>query len=224
MKTTRNTRRGFTLLEVVIASVILMAVTLMTFMLLFSSSEEQVREQAKVKMDADVLSVLNLIAKDIRDSGPPYSNLDAVGADTPLVVGDAFFDPTLTPALQRRFSISLGRYSGFNVSGKLGTAQFNTIVRYYWRPAFGEIPDNGIDDNRDGYTDDGEIVREETPAGGPMVPSVICRNVGKRGLAFEMVNGANPPKAIRIFVQLLGLDQKGKILTSQSSVSAGPRN
>jgi type II secretory pathway pseudopilin PulG len=225
MKAMKTRQHGFTLLEVVIASIILMGVVLMVFMLLFSASDEEAREQTKVAMDAKVLEMLTQISQDIRNSGPPYSNLDAGGADTPLLVGDTFYDATLTPALQRRFSLTLGRYSGFNVSGKIGTAQFNTSVRYYWKPAFGEIPDNGIDDNKDGLIDEGDLIREET-TGGVTIPSTICRNVTKRGLAFEMVDGANPPKAIKIFLQLTARDPKAKakVLTAQSTTSAGPRN
>ena len=216
---------GFTMLEVLIASVILMALTLMVFLLVVSSSNEEAREQIRVGMDARVLELLNLISEDIRNSGPPYSNLDKLGGDTPLQAGDSFYEASLTPATQRRFSLTLGRYSGFSVTGTTGTAEFKTVVRYSWRSARGEVPDNGKVDNKDGMADEGDIVREET-TGGKTITSTICKNVVKRGLAFEMVGGTNPPKAIKVFIEVAGVDPKGKgkVMTARSSTSAAPRN
>lgn len=227
-------QRGFTLLEVVIASAILLAVCIMVFMLLFSSSNEGATQQTKVSMDAKVLAILNTIAEDIRNSGGTYSNLNTAGADTPLLstasgipVTDFFYNPLATPALQRRYWLTMGQYSGFSAvkqaNGSPGAATYTDSVSYYWQPAFGEIPDNGKDDNGDGLIDEGDIIQVRTVAG-VVTTSKIGRNVSPRGLAFEMVQGANPPASIKVMVQLMGLDSKGKLMYAQSETTAGPRS
>jgi len=230
MRMRKNGRGGYTLLEVVIASAILIAVCFMVFMLLFTSSSQGATQQTKVAMDAKVLEVINIIAEDIRNSGGNYSTLDAGGVDTylqgnpPLAVADTFYNPNVPAAdpTQRRYSLTMGQYSGFSSATKQGQALYANTVRYYWKPAFGEIPDNGKDDNGDGLVDEGVIIREQT-VGGVMTPSTICRNVSPRGLAFEFVQGKNPPFSIKIFVELMGLDSKGKLMKSQSESAAGPR-
>jgi prepilin-type N-terminal cleavage/methylation domain-containing protein len=217
-------RRGFTLLEVVISMAILIVICLIVFLLLFSSSSEGATQQTKVALDAKVLEALNTIAEDIRNSGGAYSTLTTAGADTPLQVKDYWYNVN-NP--NRRFLLTMGQYSGFlagkTANGQPGAAQYNDSVSYYWQVAFGEIPDNGIDDNHDGLIDEGDIIQVRT-VGGVATTHKICRNVSPRGLAFEMLQGANPPQSVKVMLQVMGLDSKGKLMLAQSEITASPRS
>jgi prepilin-type N-terminal cleavage/methylation domain-containing protein len=221
MKRTR--RSGFSLIEVVIATAILGAVIAMVFMLLISASTQEVNQTTAVQLDTQLRETLNRIAEDIRLSGPtPWVLTDpSTGAPANLIyvspsVHDTF-QPSPAPP-QRVYAVSFSWWSGF-----AATAQFNNSVRYYWRSAPGETRNNGVDDNRDGYIDDGEVVREVTTPGGT-VASVICRNVTNRGLAFELLSGANPPRSVTVSLEVQGHDIKGRLITRQSVTSVGPRN
>lgn len=228
-----SARSGMTMLEVVIASVILICVVGVVFLLLFGASNEQATQQTMVHMDEQILQVLNRIAEEIRNGGGTFSFLDSGGADTavPLAVHpngfDSFYDDTVTPKypllMNYHTSLSFGINTGFTIVGKNGIANFNTTtVRFFWRYAFGEAADNQADDNSDGFVDEGDIVREETTAG-VTTSTVICRNVARRGLVFQFPNQDNPPKAVIISMCLLGKDRKGNVMTRRSSLSAGPR-
>ena len=205
-------RRGFTLLEVVISMAILIVICL-------------------IVLDAKVLEVLNTIAEDIRNSGGAYSTLNTTGGPTPLLATDYWFNvnnPT------RRYLLTMGQYSGFQPgtktgAGVTGAAVYNDTVSYYWQPAFGEIPDNGIDDNHDGLINEGDIIQVRT-VGGVATTHKICRNVSPRGLAFEMLYGVNPPlptnppQSFKVMLQVMGLDSKGKVMYAQSEITASPRS
>jgi prepilin-type N-terminal cleavage/methylation domain-containing protein len=223
-------RRGFTLLEVVISMAILIVVCLIVFLLLFSSSSEGATQQTKVAMDGKVLEALNTIAEDIRNSGGVYSTVTTAGADTPLQAKDYWYDKNIP---NRRYLLTMGQYSGFQPgtktgAGITGSPVYADTVSYYWQPAFGEIPDNGIDDNHDGLIDEGDIIQVRT-VGGVATTHTICRNVSPRGLAFEMLYGVNPPlttnppQSVKVMLQVMGLDTKGKVMYAQSQITAAPR-
>jgi len=234
MKVFKKAQAGMTMLEVVIASIILVAVVIMVFMLLFSASNEQSDQQTVVHMDNQILEVLNRIAADLRNSGGTFSFLDpSTAADTAVASAvfptglDSFYDDTATPKypglMNYHTSLSFGINTGFQIVGKAGVATFNaTTVRYFWRYAFGETADNNLDDNSDGLIDEGDIVREET-TGGVTTSSVLCRNVARRGLVFQFPNQSNPPSTVIISMKLLGRDRKGVVINRWSSLSAGPR-
>jgi len=222
----RSKRRqaGFTLLEVIIATGILLTVVIIVLALLFSSSNEGATQQTKVSMDAKVLAALNIIAEDIRNSGGTYSNLTSAGGQsllmtTPSVPVQDFWYNATTP---HYYWLTMGQFSGFN-PGSVPPAQYTDSVAYYWQPAFGETPDNGKDDNGDGLIDEGDLIQVRT-VGGVVTTSKICRNLSPRGLSFEMVNGANPPNSIKVSLQIMGLDSKGKLMYAQSEITASPRS
>jgi type II secretory pathway pseudopilin PulG len=221
MRIGKRRQAGFSLVEVVIAGAILAGMIAVVFALLFSSSGEAAVQQAITNMDAQLLQVLNRISQDIRNSGGNYSFLNSSGVNTATKAGDTFHNAALTGNMAFHTSLSFGVYDRFE-GGKDVFAQ----VRYFWRPAVGEIADNGIDDNRDGLTDEGEVVREELlPPPKPQVThsSVICRNVSRQGLAFQFATVATPPNSIIVSLEIQARDSKNRLMTRRSTLSAGPR-
>jgi prepilin-type N-terminal cleavage/methylation domain-containing protein len=216
----KNRRAGFSLIEVVIAAAILAGMIAVVFALLFSSSNEAAIQQAITHMDAQILEVMNRISQDIRNSGGSYSFLDGKGVDTATKTGDTFFNAALTGNMAFHTSLSFGVNVGF--SG--GTGQpILSQVRYSWRPAVGELPDNGKDDNQDGFVDEGEILREEDSPTTGKSNAVICRNVSRQGLAFQFPSPVTPPRSVTINLELMSRDHKNRLMTRRSTLSAGPR-
>lgn len=217
----KRTDRGVTMLEVVIATAILLAIFGMVFMLLFSASDEEATQQTMLQLDQQILTALNTISEDIRNGGGTFAMNDFPGTNPcTLVVGD----PLQKDYPNACYSLSFGKNTGFVVTGKVGAAQFNQVtIRYYWRSAVGEIAGNGIDDNNDGFIDEGDLVREEWTAGVLTNTSRIVRNVSSKGIGFQFANTTTNTNSFTVVLELMSKDKKGKVFTRRGFQSAAAR-
>lgn len=186
MKTNRAASRqaGLSILEVMIASLILAAIVAITFSILASSSAHVEATQITLKMESDARELLNQITKDLRESR--FSLVKTGSPSTPFPT-----DGSSHPDIDFRMpglKMSLQNYSA-NPDGI-----FTRRVSYFWELDLGEKGGvAGTDDNKDGLIDEGVIRKREAmvdvtgaeltnPA--PIL-TTICRSVKKGGLEFS---------------------------------------
>lgn len=186
MRTQRPPSRqaGLSILEVMIASLILAAILAITFSILASSSAHVETTQITLRMESDARELVNQITKDLRESR--FSLVKTGSPSTP-------FPTDGSPHLDIEFRMpglktNLQNYSA-NPDGI-----FTRKVSYFWELDLGEKGGlAGTDDNKDGLIDEGVVRKREAmvdvtgaeltnPA--PVV-TTICRSLKKDGLEFS---------------------------------------
>jgi len=190
-------RSGLTLIEIIIASLILAAVFGIAMMLLLSSSKHVETQQAAMNLEMEAREVLNQITQDLRQTRLklPVSSTVALydgtlkatyGVDdTTTVHTDIEFKmPGLEKKTSQEYMLAIK-----NDPESLWTR----TVRYQWIPETGEVAADGKDNNRNGLIDEGMIRKTETyldPAGKSVTgTSTICHFVKKDGLTFMAKTG-----------------------------------
>lgn len=212
----RRGSRGFTLLEVIIASVILAVIVVLVYALLFASSSEYSNQTLHLKLEERGREIGTELVKEIRMAGGSFTWAN------PLVSGDPGFSATKT----RYTQVTFGIVSGFNMGSKTVTPslQFGNSAIYRWVADPYDARD-GNDNDRDGQVDEGYIEKTTTlvtPTASTKT-SKIAENVTYRGLWFEPDNPLDPA-LIRISLTLQATDNKKKLVTRTVETTATLRN
>jgi type II secretory pathway pseudopilin PulG len=179
-----NRRGGLTMLEVMIAAILLAAVFAMTFVVIWSSSETVSRAEVQVQLEALTRETLNQIVSEIRQTQKGYIK----NAGVPLASIQGYPNPAFSDITFRvpapdptGTNFSLSAYKNSNASA------YTRQIRYFWAPAVNNDSDfnggkgllgQGILRKEDQALDvNGNPVGiDGTPGGGP-VKSVVCANL-----------------------------------------------
>lgn len=220
---------GLTLIEVMIAMGIMIGLAVMVYMMLFSSATHATNETTNVNLDDKARETLLNISREVRMSGGGYTTNDLLAAT------DLFYrtaqDPA-SPALppprfaDYTFGCCMDMAPIINLTTKTVAPNFGKVIRYFWRAATGEIVTGagvGVDNNKDGLIDEGDVVRQET-LGGLTTTTVVARNVSLKGLAFEPTPTVGTPEFVKIYLEVQGRDSKGRVLRRQSQTTVAVRN
>lgn len=204
----KSRRRGVTLVEVIVASAILMGVLGMTYILLHTSTNEYANQSAHVALDDRAREVLADIARELHNAkNPPTTTLA-------LVAGDPGYETAVPKAIDLNFTT----ISRFNYATRQPV--YGNSIRYWWEldPAEGSTKD-GKDNNGNGLVDEGVIKKSETFEGKPAVTSVICRDVAYKGLRFQLGD-----HTVMITLELQRRDPKGTLITRRAEMTTDLRN
>ncbi len=199
-------RRGFTLLEVVIASVILVALIGFTLLLVASSSATYESQNLQLTLDQRGRDTLIEIARELRMS--TMSSL--VNGQT----GGAILPNDVTTYTNLRFKIP-GTWDFSMASSP--SAVMNQTVGYQWALVPGETA-NGADDNANGLVDEGVVERIE----GTNPARRMCFDVKNVGLSFK-VPSTNPGR-VEIVLDLEVMDRKRVKLSRRVETTVELRN
>ncbi len=162
MNIPRPTQRqaGLSILEVLIASLILAAILAITFSILASSSAHVETTQITLKLESDAREALNLIIKDLRESKFSFVRTGSLtelkgGAASAVIVADG----KIHPGIEFRLP---GLKTDLEAYGKGADRIFTRKVSYYWELDVNEK--SGVankDDDNNGLTDEGVLVKRE---------------------------------------------------------------
>lgn len=179
-------RRGLTLLEVLVASVIMSALAAIVFLVLQRSTDTYSNESVHLSLEEQGREVLAQIARDLRDSSA--ATMTTGDVPVPVTEGSKYND--------LRFQVN----TGYDLD--LREVQYARTVRYRWRMAADEVA-NGLDDNGNGLADEGYI--EKSDRFGKVTK--ICDDVKKQGLTFLI--GA---RLVTVTLELEQRDLKGTLI------------
>jgi hypothetical protein len=227
------------LLEVIIAFVILTGVVVMVFALLHSSSTEYGNQSIHLALDDAARETLAKMAEELRLMGGNVQwRQPGLGQ---------FWDPALEapprPTFERYLEVEFEVATGLTLSPAGGgppQVTYGDRIRYRWVPLEnppGAQP-NEIDDNSNGFVDEGYLEKTywRTPPGGgaqqQLGPTIICRDVAGphregnppqlTGFWFERDN-ANP-NYVTVRIALQRRDPKNTLITRTAETSASRRN
>jgi prepilin-type N-terminal cleavage/methylation domain-containing protein len=214
----RKRQHGFTLLEVLIASAILVVLVLFIFLLLSSTTDHYNVQSIQVALDAQGREALNEISKDLR-----MSKMDAlVNAATGVRI--------TTPSDTATYSDLQFRLPGPLPAGTRQLEQFRQDpdrlltrrVRYTWIPESGETAADGVDNNRNGLIDEGMLqkIEEDLNPDGTVIAtrkSRICPDVKRNGLTFK-VPATGGAGRVELTLDLEKLDPKSRKRTITRTV------
>lgn len=179
----KNRQAGVTMLEVIIAAVLLAGVFAMTFAILGSSSESAARAQIQLELEDRARRVITEITQDLRQTAG--SRLQSGG--TTISQGTATYTDL-------QFRLPTLDNTTFTTSAWSAdqNAYWTRQVRYRLVMDTGEgTAGDNIDNNTNGVIDEQAIQKVEqtvTSGGaavGNAVTSVICRDVQEGGLVFQ---------------------------------------
>jgi prepilin-type N-terminal cleavage/methylation domain-containing protein len=175
MKYGARSCRGFTMIEVLIASAILLAIFAVVLLLLTTTSRSYEDQNRRLNLDQRGREVVNEIARELR-----MSNLDQLY--------DPIANQQITQALrsdtQDRLALQFRVPDQFDMKNYLASPASNLskTIEYRWAlaPGEGTAPD-GADNDANGLVDEGVVLRTE---GGQA--RRICLDVKKDGLKFRI--------------------------------------
>lgn len=156
-------RRGFSLLEVVIASVILMMLTGTVIALLGAAMRTRGRAQLASQMSGRMRNIVHRLASEVGDAQAT----------------SAVIEPG-NPGATLRWC----RVVGFTTTPGQQAPILDTEIRLEFMYDAGEI-DNGLDDNNDGRADEGLLVRRQNGE-----THILCRDLREGGVAFTRTANA----------------------------------
>ncbi|MBI3273407.1 MAG: prepilin-type N-terminal cleavage/methylation domain-containing protein [Planctomycetes bacterium] len=182
---------GFTLLELVVALAILLVLLGAAIQVTLQGQAGYETDTLALTLEGDGRRVIDQIAHEVRQA-----------AASTLVPA--------TPAASTSLSFKMN--TGYGASG----VQLGPLFAYAFALESGEF-DNGLDDNRNGLTDEGVVTRQV--AGG--VPVTIARYVRKNGLTFTW-NAAT--STLQLALVLERLDSRGQLLSRTVKTSVKLRN
>lgn len=177
----RSRQRGMTLLEVIVASVILVGLVLMTLLIMNKSADDANQNVKKLDLDHASRELLNNIAKEIR-----MASIDFVSTGTGFTkVNGALTEAAAADLDNLRFQmLRPGNFDMAAFADADPNRRWNRRVWYRWVMDTDEV-DNDADDDRDGLADEGRIEKTEeeyvNPGGGyvwqTVATSIVCENV-----------------------------------------------
>lgn len=199
-------RKGATLLEVIVASAILVGVLGMAYLLLQTSTNEYANQSVHLALDQRARDVLADMVRELNNARHPPT------AASPLAAGDPGYDSSIPRYTDLAFSM----ISRFDYAGKQPV--FGDQVRYRWVLEDGETV-NGKDDNRNGLVDEGVIEKIETFEGKPAVTTVVCRDVAFKGLRFQPGD-----HVVTVVLDLQRRDMRNTLVLRKVETTADLRN
>jgi prepilin-type N-terminal cleavage/methylation domain-containing protein len=185
-------RRGFTLIEVMVATAILGTILLLFTEVFQRSSSLEGDSRAVLHADDDCRRSLEYIRNILRGAYYPDTNAMTPPVPNPLPAG---ISPAPVGAVEHAWGLVFRRVTGITPAGPA----FGPWERMRWRPlAPGTV---------DGVTEAGEVVRETSVAGGdpwvfaevvaPRVPRVLMTNrLGQREMVCFNVEALIAPRVI----------------------------
>lgn len=197
-------RAGFSLLEAVIAMAILGAVVLMVWGLLATVNKEVGNQAIHMKLEDTTRRVIDDIAKEFRGSGSTVTT----DAGDRLATADAFFSASSPDRFVRiRFSLPTGMSLGTKTTQPSMT--YSRHVTYAWIPHPEDARDDK-DNNKNGYVDEGQIVKTEETSSGTR-STVLADLVPERGLTFQYTDSTTTKDDLTIFLKLAAIDTTKKM-------------
>ncbi len=177
----RKHRSGFTLLEVTIASVILVVLIGIVFAILMNSTRTYQNQAAHLSLDDRAREVVNDIAKELRQS--------KVTLLTPNPMPASWPNPSTAIFNDLQFRIPGAVSSGNTVLAEFKQNPdrlFTKRIRYRWVSDPNDALD-GIDNNKNGVIDEGvvEKIEDDLNTAGAVIAtrrSRICYEVKKKGM------------------------------------------
>ncbi len=136
-------RRGLTLVEVVVSTAITAVMLLLLGQVLHGNANATRFDLATTEAGAGARKAIRRLAEELANSGAD---------DTAAHVTPNRTDGTTTPVQVITFQPRIG------VTGD-AVADWGTSITYQLQDSPGEIPGNGLDDDRDGVTDERALVR-----------------------------------------------------------------
>lgn len=190
---------GFSALEVIIAIAIMSTVVLIVWGLLESANREVSNQSIHMKLEETTRRVVDDLAKEFRGSG---STVTTDSADR-LVAGDPFYSVGNPDRFVRiRFSLPTGLNLGTKTTQPSLT--YDRHVTYAWIPHPADARDDA-DNNRNGYVDEGQIVKiEETSAG--TRTTILADLVPERGLSLQYTDSAATKDDVTVHLKLAAID------------------
>lgn len=201
--------RGFSAVEVLIAVAIMSVVVLIVYGLLGTASREVSNQSIHMKLDDATRRVVDDIAREFRGSGSTVTTDDA----DRLGASDPFFAAASPDRFVRvRFSLPTGLNLGTKTTQPSLT--YDRHVTYAWVPHPDDAQDDA-DNNRNGYVDEGRIVKTEETAAGT-TETILADLVPERGLSFQYTNAASTKDDLTVFLRLAAIDPTKKMDLSQT--------
>jgi len=199
-------RKGLSLLEVIIASTILVGVLGIAYLLLHSSSSEYTNQSTHLKLDDRARDLLADLVRELQNAkNPPVQA-------SPLAPGDPGYDAAAPKYTELTFST----ISRFDYASR--APFYGNQIRYRWLLENGETA-NGKDDNRNGFIDEGVIEKTETFEGKPAVTTIVCRDATFKGLRFQPLN-----RTVAVTIELQGRDWRNTLVSRKAETTAELRN
>lgn len=219
----KSRQAGVTMLEVIIAAILLAGVFAMTFMVLGSTSESTARAQIQLELEDRARRVVTEITQDIKMSRTTAfmcggggqgitETLSSSDTRATTTVGAGAFNTY--PWNDIRFRTQSVDNTGFSLN------TFSTAPETYWNREIrytlimdtgedGVATPNNLDDNRNGVVDEMAIRKIIQPingvtgaASGNPTTSVICRDVQKNGLQIKYLATQNGQAAQKFEITL----------------------
>jgi hypothetical protein len=201
-------RKGVTLIEVIVATTILMGVLGMTYLMLHTSTNEYANQSVHVALDERARDLLADITRELHNAKhPPTTTMF-------LVSGDPDFDA----AVPRAIDLNFNTISRFDYAASKPV--FGNAVRYWWELDIGEgTVRDGKDNNRNGLVDEGVIKKTETFEGKPPVTTEVCRDVAYKGLRFRLGD-----HTVMVTLELQRRDARNTLVTRKAEMTTDLRN
>ncbi|HLF92655.1 MAG TPA: type II secretion system protein [Planctomycetota bacterium] len=226
----KKRQAGLTMIEIIIASVIMAALFAITLLLLTRSSKHVETEQINLNLEMEAREVVNQIGLDLRQSRlDMLTQGPSAVAISPLTSAN---DTTTYPDLWCR---TPGKTSSMTSAQYLTAHKTNPDglwtrrVRYFLAAEPGESNTDSVDNDRDGLVDESVIKKTEfvlNATGGVVSSSTstICHFVKKSGLTF-LVPFTNPGKVqITLTLEKPDPSVKGRIIAKTVQTTIDLRN
>lgn len=201
MSTRGARRRGFSLVEVVIAVCLLGGIAVAVFMVLSSGSQTSASMTERVKADAKGREFLQKISEDFQSS-------------ISIVVTDPADQVPPTHRLYKAncyTKIAFAVFTNYTVGKTEITITPEQRVEYAWELADGETED-GKDETGNGVADEGQVRRRvyRIADGAVLENTVVLRNVTHRGFSAEYVTGDSTKNDLTVRVEVFNVDPNAK--------------
>ena len=196
-----DARRGLTLVEVVIATAIMVGVLVAVFAVLNSGTQKSASMTERVQADAKGREFLQKFSEDFQSS-------------ISIVVTDAADAMVSTHRLYKANCYSKIAFAVFT-DYKVGTTEISITpekrVEYAWELADGEAED-GKDENANGIVDEGQVRRRvyRISDNSILENEIVLRNVTNRGFYAEYVPGEATKNDTTVHVEVFHLDPSAK--------------
>jgi type II secretory pathway pseudopilin PulG len=199
--TRHDARRGLTLVEVVVATAIMVGVLVAVFAVLTSGTQKSASMTERVQADAKGREFLQRISEDFQSSISIVVTepADAVAPTHRLYKANCYT------------KIAFALFTDYTVGKTEITITPVKRVEYAWEPADGETED-GKDENANGLVDEGQVRRRvyKIADNSILEDAIVLRNVTHRGFFAEYVPGEATKNDMTVNVEVFHLDPSAK--------------